>query len=109
MEEAIKILKEERDKLYGELECDAYDGDEEMTQHFTAKYNALNNILNKLEQNERVIEEMANYINENEIFLKKGEKEKLLSTYSNKIKKQSETLYDVHTNCIKEYFRKKCE
>lgn len=56
MEEDIKILKEERDKLYGELECDAYDGDEEMTQHFTAKYNALNNILNRLEQLEEELE-----------------------------------------------------
>ena len=62
MEEDIKILKEERDKLYGELECDAYDGDEEMTQHFTAKYNALNNILNRLEQDERVINNATTHL-----------------------------------------------
>ena len=50
MEEDIKILKKERDKLYGELECDVYDECEEMKQYFTAKYNSLNNILNRLEQ-----------------------------------------------------------
>lgn len=70
---------------------------------------SIGNVLDELDKKDKVIDLMAKWIGNNKIYERKEEYRRLMSTFNKDIKNNSETLYNVHINCIKQYFYKKVE
>ena len=99
MEEDIKILKEwvERDRKMRD-----YSTETDFDKFCEEKNIAIENILNRLEQDERVIEEMVKYIEDYAIDDVCRKKDCYADEYKN-----GHCMKCV--NCIIDHFRKKCE
>ena len=99
MEEDIKILKELKEV---QEKCIENTKDSPFTMLWEKQNQAIENILNRLEQDEKVIEEMAKYIEDTAIDDVCTKKDCCADKYENGHCKKC-------VNCIIDHFRKKCE
>ena len=118
LEKAIEKLREIQDRCrYGTY---IQNGERE---EWKREYQAIEVVLKELEESkdtdiklykrlnmqERVIDKMAEFISDIQIYVRQDTYEELMSTFNKKIERESETLEDIHMKCIKEYFYKKVE